>query len=278
MTACIRRPTSTWTLCSCDDCRKDSARMAKLVRTGRYTRVSNDEAWKVMDTLIARDWTALAISSATGIPARSIGRVFRGVRHLDHRNRFGPHHAAALLNVGTPTEGMVGATGACRRLRGLARQGWDLYRLADLTGIRFSTLGQIRNGSTRRLTAANDNIIRDAARRIGLDIGPSDQARAHAARVGWPGILAWLDIDDPTEDATARMCEEDRWVRWWESRGYTDVDESAVERILGGDWRLRCSKADREAVVARWTGSWRELEDLTGWKLDRYLTREDTAA
>lgn len=58
----------------------------------------------------------------------------------------------------------------------------------------------------------------------------------------------------------------------------TKLDESVVERILAGDWRLHATKAERIAVTAVWLGvgnSQNALHRRTGWKVDRYVQRDD---
>jgi ParB/RepB/Spo0J family partition protein len=53
-----------------------------------------------------------------------------------------------------------------------------------------------------------------------------------------------------------------------------DVDEVAVERVLGGDGKARLNPAERAEVVRRWQDQGRslnELERLTGWNVWRYL-------
>ena len=280
MTACIRRPHSVWTNCKCDSCLRENARMAKRVRAGMYRRVSSEDAWAVVDSLFARDWTDMAIASATGLPVTSIHSAVVKDRQ-GRRPRFSAHHAAAIVNHGVPTAGLVGATGACRRLRGLTRQGWGLGTLTKRTGIPFTTLSKIRSGTTRRVYADVDTIIRETADAIGLGIGDAPQAVRYAAKQGWQGLLAWEDIDDPAAEQADHYrpigAIYDPVSRTF---GYPDepADEAAVQRILNGDWRLSCSKADKFAVVARWTGELNDLERLTGWKVERYIVRDPEAA
>lgn len=52
------------------------------------------------------------------------------------------------------------------------------------------------------------------------------------------------------------------------------ADDSAIERILGGDWKLRCSSTDKTEVCRRWHAQGHplaELARLTGWRVERYF-------
>jgi hypothetical protein len=175
---------------------------------------------------------------------------------------------------------MVPAVGTVRRIRALRCLGWTVEDIARETGVPAKTL---RNPCHRGQYVHRDtfNAVSRAYERLCMtqpEGGYHVRARRHAVSMGWLPPLAWIDIDDPTEDPTARMSEEERWVQWWESRGYTDADHSAVERILAGDWKLSCTPADKAAVIARWDRGTNELERLTGWKIERYSSRPELVA
>lgn len=96
--------------------------------------------------------------------------------------------------------------------------------------------------------------------------GPSPETKRRAARNGWAVPLAWDDIDtDPSPTETCDDCEPDSVV---------------VDRIVGGDYRLKATAAEKAAVCARWDElgrSLRSLRQVTGWKVERYYTKEDAA-
>lgn len=51
------------------------------------------------------------------------------------------------------------------------------------------------------------------------------------------------------------------------------VDPVIVERILGGDWRMKANPSEKAEVCRRWVRSGRslrQLELLTGWASHRY--------
>lgn len=86
-------------------------------------------------------------------------------------------------------------------------------------------------------------------------------------------------------------CEHCRWAertvvesyggpRPPEEHAWNQVDPMVVERILGGDWKLKATRAEKEAVCAqwaRWGYSFRQLNLLTGWKPERYFKIREAA-
>jgi len=197
--ACIKRPFSVWTRCRCQPCRLDMARMAKVARVGLYTRASNDEAWAVLDRLIAANWSPRAIGSASATPWLRWHSTLREYAMTGRRRKLSPHSAAALLQLGQPTDGTVGAFPIRRRLQALAAIGWRLDDLAAATGIGYSTLAGIRAGRTEMVAARFYAPVVEAYERLHMRPGPSSQGRMAAARKGYVPPLAWLDIDDPDE-------------------------------------------------------------------------------
>lgn len=236
--------------------------MAKLARNNAYQRVSPADAWKVVEKYLDQGWTARAIASAAGIPRHGLSSALADFRARGIRRAFSPHHAAALMRCGDPTEGMVGALGSCRRLRGLARQGWDLGRVAAITGVGATTLAQIRVGSTTRVSAVTHVIIRDACDTIGMKVGDSDQAIAHATRAQWLGLMAWDDIDtDPDPTGCADPTD--------------DIDEAVVERMLASGERVRTlTGAEAELICRRALArgmSTVAIRELYHLKVERYV-------
>jgi len=266
MTPCIRRSHAYWTTCTCGPCSEDRRRKAKIARTVGHRRISSEAAWVVIDDLLRRGWTGRAIASAAGIPRSGVEGALADFRNRGYRTTFGPLYAARIVRHGRPTEGQVGATGARRRLQGLAAQGWDLRRLSELTGLGASTLAAIRGGRTDRINAAVANAITDATARIGMTVGPSEPARLHATRAGWVGVIAWDDPDNPDET---------------HGNEQQPGDEQVVDRILAGDWRLKATHDQRLQVIDRWLadgGIQNELARLTGWNVSRLLRSRKEAA
>ena len=266
MTTCIRRPSSYWTTCRCPTCDIDRRRKAKLARTIGIERVPSSVAWETVDHLLHRGWTGLAIATAAGTPRRSIEGALTELNNTGRRAIFGPTISARLVNYGKPTAGQVGATGARRRLQGLAVQGWDLGRLAVVTGINESTLAAIRGGVTERVNVRMHDAIEDAVKSIGMRVGESVQSRQNADRKGWAGLLAWDDIDDPDESSTGRPD--------------THVDRVVVARLIDGH-KVTSTRAEKVEAMRLWLEEGRSelsLCTIHGWKPGRYVEREDGAA
>ena len=271
MTTCIRRPNSVWTTCKCDPCRLEMRRKGKLARHGYYKRVPADVAWDVIDELRERGWSGHAIASAAGLSKYTVERALQDATTAGKRTALGPRTARAIVNHnGRPTEGTVGVLGARRRLQGLARQGYDLETLADMTGIGFSTLAAIRNGgTTKRVRARFHNIIESTVDEIGLQVGPSKAATKHAIQQGWVSLLAWGDIDHPASTPTRSTEPTGRKLY---------VDHAAVLRRLGGDKDVRVNTAEAREVIRRAYKEGRSVawvEKHLGLNTRRYLTQEE---
>lgn len=179
----------------------------------------------------------------------------------------------------------VSNVGTHRRIRALMALGWS------------TTLLDARIGRARTFTAAilcrpDSPVHRSTAKmyaelyeRLSMTEPPGEtryekqrrsRVRNYAAKMGWPPPLAWDDIDNPDEEPAgayrAPGVQRDATGGFlWPDE---PVDEVAVQRVLSGDWRLACTKADKFAVVARWPGSLKELGRLTGWKVERYMEKE----
>ncbi|WP_300680709.1 hypothetical protein [Nocardioides sp.] len=147
--------------------------------------------------MIEAGWTSRAIGSATGLPPGRFGYILAQYRK-GRRVSLGPVVSAQILNARRPTDGLIGAEPSRRRLRALAVIGWGLDELANETGIAFSTIAMIRN-SNERVLAKTALAVADAYTRLYRYPGPSAAAAAEARAKGWPGPLAWNDIDDLAE-------------------------------------------------------------------------------
>lgn len=200
MTDCIRRPHSYWSTCPCDDCDTDRRRKHKLYSTARPYRLPSDAAWQVLEGRIERGWTGRALASACGLSPHYFHSHLADYRR-GRRRHIGPNLAPIILNMGRPTAGHVGALTARRQLRALARIGYTLPTLHDETGVKVTTLSMIRSRN-ERCTAAAANAIGDAYDRLHMTPGGNAAAVAYAVAQGWPGPLAYDDIDDPNDHGT----------------------------------------------------------------------------
>lgn len=160
----------------------------------------------------------------------------------------------------------VPAVGTHRRIQALACLGWSSAELSRRLGRHRSYLRKVM--TNQHLEIPTVLTIRDLYDELSMTwctTPTANRTAADARRRGWAPPLGWDDdtIDDPTATPSIRVPGR-------------DVDEVAVARVLGGEWRLPTTRAEKTAVVTRWTaggGSLRELELLTGWNTSRYTTR-----
>lgn len=162
---------------------------------------------------------------------------------------------------------MVCPIGTRRRIRALARLGWSRTELAHRLGLPVEyvesvfTFDRIEQPLAAAVVALYD--------RLSMTLSPEPGAAhtaAFARRMTWPAPLAWDDdaIDDPEALSCGRV------------PGRHGVDESAIVRVLTGDWKLarRLTKPEKTEVCRRWHRQGRslaQLEALTGWKPERYF-------
>ena len=256
---CIRRPTSLTTNCRCTDCRRWSARVAKAYRAGIYPRIPMDKVWAIVDDRIARGWTAAAIGSAAGISYRSVWD------HLDHEKRTGKRspwqhgNARALLNIGEPTIGRIGATGTTRRLQALAVMGHNLRVVAEMTGIPESSLSVIRSGRCARVEVRNASAVAGAYEQLSMTRGKSSPSFALSR--GWVGPLSWDDdtIDDPASRPCGVRVRDLPWtVEDFEEFLRQGETHEAACRRLGATWKAveqRLHRAGRNDLLPwAWAG------------------------
>lgn len=196
---CTRRAGSYWSRCLCGDCRQERARKRAYHYAGLPWRHPQEVAWAVLAEKIDAGWTSRAIGSATGLGPDYFDR------HVAQRRKggevqLGPVAAAAVMNMGIPTEGQIGAEPARRRLRAMAANGYGLNTLTTETGLGFSTLAAIRSTKAERVGARVANVIAATYERLHMTPGADTQAIRIAREKGWPPPLAWIDIDDPNEE------------------------------------------------------------------------------
>lgn len=179
---------------------------------------------------------------------------------------------------------IIDATGTRRRVEALVALGWSGEVIAQRVGISqrnlWSTVRRPRGvylSTAKKIARVYDemSMTLPTATTKGERISVT-KSRGLAARKGWAPPLAWDDIDTDPEPNYGHAPE--RVAGKFLPQSADDVDEVAVQRILDGDWRLPCTRADKAAVVARWTGTLNELKRRTGWKVERYVNRDPEAA
>lgn len=152
-----------------------------------------------------------------------------------------------------------------RRAQALACLGWSGFDIARAAGKTGEWMRQVLNGESMWRTT--HDAIAAIYDDMSMRIPPTDtsvrrqtvaKVKNRAANNGWLPPLAWEDIDAGVLAVTD---------------GRAVFDEVVVERVLSGDWRLKCNAAERAEVVAAWTGTDGELERLTGWNVARERRR-----
>jgi hypothetical protein len=168
----------------------------------------------------------------------------------------------------------VPALGTQRRIRSLMALGYGLPILAGELGIATGNLSyKMQQPYMARRT---HDAVADLYERLAALPEPAgwvaQRSRSIAVKRGWVKPDRWYDIDDPNEQPDPGYTERTSMAHG----ARKDVDEVVVQRILAGDMSLAqsTSRAEKVAVVARWSGSHNELERLTGWQAWRYTTKE----
>lgn len=272
-------------LCTHPDCQRAWARRNKQwklnasrgIRTLLDDPAVLDQVATHIQQLEIAGWSRRAIAAAAGLSATAVSRLgnhrqthIRGttaaaILKLDPADL--PHRASRGV-----TEPFVSKRGAVRRIQALLAIGWTHRLLAEHTGVQTAV---VLNQPGRWITRSTHDRLAAAYRDLATRPGPSHVTRARAAKLGYLSPLAWNDIDrDPHPDGDT---DDDP------GNHHDQVDPVVVDRVLAGE-RLTTTRAEKEAITAAWTNagrSLRQLEQLTGWKTDRYTRPAptgDTAA
>jgi hypothetical protein len=169
----------------------------------------------------------------------------------------------------------IDSTGTTRRIQALVTLGWSQAKIAHQLGILPSNLTPLVHGRRPVVTAATSRAVAALYDGWSMQLPPetnqreriaASRARRYAKQRRWAPPLAWDDeaIDNPA-------ARPDRGHR---SRPIDRVDQAVIDRILAGE-RLHATKAERIAVTAAWQAAGRslnQLEQLPGWKADRYTS------
>lgn len=180
-----------------------------------------------------------------------------------------PYSLAVSEHV--PDDCLVPSLGAVRRIRALMALGWRHEDVTPLIGGRSSS--HLASHRHKTINAHDWRLVDAAYQHLAAVPGPSAKSRKRAAAKGYVPPLAWDDIDDPDETPTGHIADE-------RPPGPDDVDDVVVARVLGGDWRLPCTPAEKAEVARRFVeagGTTNTLSRRTGWKVERYYRIGDAA-
>lgn len=157
--------------------------------------------------LMKAGMTPSGISARSGVSTTQVRRLLRG--DLPSMWRI---NCEAVLGItedeaAGPLEfdGMVDTTGAMRRLRALAVQGFSVTFLAKEGGVTRRVIGDIRSGGNPRMlmstlrsvTSLHDKFWDVDAADTWISLNATVRTRGYAAKRKWWPTEAWADIDDP---------------------------------------------------------------------------------
>lgn len=261
--------------CDHPDCRAAFARYAKRWRIDRsrglFRKTDTDAVRLHIAALRGQGWSLRAIAGAAGISPTAVSRYAAG------QGICIKTAAIAILSLdpdtlpSRPSRGtnqvFVSRVGTVRRIQALMAIG---YSHTDLIRAGINRSHNLLSQQGRWVTRTTHDKVADVYRTLATRPGPTPRAAREAAKRGYVSPIGWEDIDHDVapylDDDGAELID--------------GVDEAVVLRILGGDL-VPATRAERIEIVRRWTSSGRPLralDELTGWKVERYVVREDSAA
>ena len=174
---------------------------------GRPRRTTPDAAVKHLNALLDLGWTQAQISRASGINHRVLGSLLHGTYRST--NRSVEERVLALAITAPPADDRdTDSTGTIRRVRALIAIGYSGASIAAAVGIHRDALNVIARGDRAAVRVATAQSIARAYRKLSGTAGPSERAKAMAARRGWHGPMAWGDdIDDPSAEPEVDIVE-----------------------------------------------------------------------
>ncbi|MBM0235920.1 hypothetical protein JNW88_00260 [Micromonospora sp. ATA32] len=192
------------------------------------------------------------------------------------RVRFNTIYRAKVY--GTHQPALVPATGAARRLQGLAAEGHEARHLANRLGVNCTLIVRWRTPAITEITRRRHHDIAELTERLASTPGTSRLARTIAHRNGWVPVAAWDDIDDPDEVPHLR---DPRHVR---------DPRALVDRVLAGQASIDLlTDAELIALWRRWADdplrtyrdgstTFARQFDISKWRASRIAAAAHTAA
>lgn len=219
-----------------------------------------------VNRLLDLGWSAPTILAAARVEATPTGLLLvANGRSLRAERKFAPILSLPITLAcpeHVPDHMLVPSLGAARRVRALMALGWRHEDITDLIGGRASHHLSAHRHKT--INAHDWRLVDAAYEAMSGTPGPSEKSRRRAAGQGFVPPLAWVDIDDPSEERTASEARP---------TGRAGIDLVRVSEVLDGGWRLATTPKEKVEVVRRWSQQGRslvELERLTGWNTNRY--------
>ncbi|MFJ8594822.1 helix-turn-helix domain-containing protein [Streptomyces sp. NPDC093598] len=187
--------------CRLPECRQANYRYGKqlAVEHVRGTRRMHpaDQVRAHIERLLANGWWQAEIARVAEVPRSNVSVIVNGQPQTNRRTALAilsiPVTPVARTNRGR----RVDATGAVRRLRGLAWLGHSWRDVGDRTGMTEDRLGVIARGVVDAIRPEEARKIAATYRALSTTPGRMKQIATAARNKGWHGPLAWDDIDDP---------------------------------------------------------------------------------
>ncbi|MGW2095757.1 helix-turn-helix domain-containing protein [Promicromonospora sukumoe] len=170
-------------------------RRERLRAAGLTVMVDAEPIRDHITRLVEAGVTENAIAHQCGISRQAISLIRRG--HTRQVRRSTADKLLAVTHRPHPTQRLVPAIGALRRLRALQAIGWTTTQLGDRLGMLQTHVAQIQH---RDLIAGGRwRQIADLYERLSATPGSSSITRQRAAAKGWLLPMEWegYDIDDP---------------------------------------------------------------------------------
>lgn len=214
-----------------------------------------------------------AIAEAAGVSVQAISRLAHGQKQVRRST------AAQVLGVTARAlhhrdagDKFVPDIGTRRRIQALMTLGHGHADIAEAAGRGrvASWTANLLHQPGQWVTQTNAEAVRAAYRHLSTRAGTNGWARRSATQRGYPGPLAWDDIDDPyaspdlTEDEPSPSCRGidleglewilDQEVHTWESlQSRLGLTRAAIERACyragRGDLVIRVTAASRTSAA-----------------------------
>jgi len=186
--------------CTCPTCLHGERRARKLylvrLSRGQSGLAQPQPVTAHLRKALASGRTITQIAAEARVSPQTVRDAVRG-----RREGLLQENADKLLAVSLDPDpnALVDSTGTVRRLRALVAMGQPQGVLAERSGCSYTYISTLTHGQRATVTVALAQAVQRAYDELSMVVGPSEQARKRARRLGWDGPLAWDEdtIDDP---------------------------------------------------------------------------------
>jgi DNA-binding CsgD family transcriptional regulator len=186
--------------CTCPTCLHGERRARKLylvqLSRGQSGLAQPQPVTAHLRKALASGRTITQIAAEAKVSPQTVRDAVRG-----RRDGLWKENADKLMAVSLDPDphALVNSTGTVRRLRALVAMGQPQDVLAKRAGCSYTYISTLTHGQRATVTVALAQAVQQAYDELWMAVGPSEQARKRAKRLGWDGPLAWDEdtIDDP---------------------------------------------------------------------------------